>query len=87
MKFLQFDLGARDRGNVVRVTLSGNAANIMLLDDVNLSRYRSGRAFEYFGGHATRSPVLLTVPRTGHWTVIVDLGGAGGHVQASVAVA
>jgi hypothetical protein len=86
VKFLSFDIGARSRGAVVRVALSGTAANVMLLDDFNLSRYKAGHAFEYFGGHATRSPVLLAVPRQGHWTVVVDLGGGGGQVNAQVSL-
>jgi len=86
VNFLYFDVGACVRGAVVRVALSGSAANVMLVDDLNLSRYRSGRSFEYFGGHATRSPVLLTVPRDGHWTVVIDLGGGSGHVNAQVSL-
>lgn len=58
----------------------------MLVDPVNLGRYKSGRRFEYFGGHFTRSPARITVPRAGHWHVVVDLGGAAGRVEASVNV-
>jgi hypothetical protein len=86
MNFLMYDLGSRSRGASVRVTLSGNAANVMLLDDLSLSNYRSGRPFQYFGGHATRSPVVLTVPHAAHWHVVVDMGGARGEVSASVEV-
>jgi hypothetical protein len=58
----------------------------MLLDDLNLSNYRSGRPFQYFGGRATRSPVVLTVPHAADWHVAVDMGSARGEVSASVEV-
>jgi hypothetical protein len=61
-------------------------ANVRLLDDVNFYAYRSGRQHRYYGGRATRSPVTIPVPHSGRWHVVVDLGGYGGHVSASVAV-
>jgi Domain of unknown function (DUF1883) len=86
MNHLQSDLGHLDAGAQVDVTLRGTEANVMLVDPVNLGHYESGRRFEYFGGHFTRSPARVTVPRAGHWHVVVDLGGAAGRVEASVGV-
>lgn len=86
MNYLQSDLGELETGTLVDVTLRGTEANVMLLDPVNLGRYRNGQRFEYFGGHFTRSPARIAVPRAGHWHVVVDLGGAGGRVEASVNV-
>lgn len=84
MKFLHWEVDAVN-GTVVRVELDSQA-NVMLMDSINFSSYRSGRQFRYFGGHAKRSPVLLSAPHAGHWHVVVDLGGYGGHVNASVSV-
>lgn len=82
MNFLlaELSLGPHDR---VQVELDGQA-NVLLVDDVNFSLYKEGRSFTYFGGWATRSPVLLSPPHQGRWNVVIDLGGRGGHVRASV---
>ena len=59
-------------------------ANALLLDDQAFSAYRNGSAFRYYGGWATRSPVRLRPPHSGHWHVVVDLGGLAGTVRATV---
>jgi hypothetical protein len=86
MKFGHFDLGQLDQGRVVNVALSGTEANVLLLDDSNFRSYRTGGRHSYYGGHVTRSPVQLQVPRAGHWHVAVDLGGYSGRVDAEVTV-
>ncbi|MBK5956684.1 hypothetical protein CCR97_00330 [Rhodoplanes elegans] len=85
MNFLHNDLGHLSGGEVVEVNLS-NAANVKLMDSSNFSNYRRGGRHEYFGGHVTRSPFRLEVPREGHWHVAVDLGGYAGSVRAGVRV-
>jgi hypothetical protein len=85
MKFLHYQFNAT-LGNRVEVVLRGNAANVMLLDDINFSNYKAGTQFKYYGGHYAKSPVFIVVPSTGHWNLVVDLGGAAGHVDASVRV-
>jgi hypothetical protein len=85
MNFLHNDLGFLNGGEVVEVTLSA-AANVRLMDSGNFQSYRSGQRHEYFGGHATRSPIRLPVPRPGHWHVAIDLGGYAGNVRAGVRV-
>lgn len=84
MNFLHWEVNAGD-GAVVRVELD-RQANVRLLDDMNFFAYRSGRSHRYFGGHAERSPVTIPVPHSGRWHVVIDLGGYGGHVSASVSV-
>jgi len=86
LNFLQFDLGQQQRGAVAEVTLSGNAANVRLLDSSNFQHYKSGRQHRYYGGHATRSPVRLTIPNNGHWYIVIDTGGYRGRVKASVSM-
>lgn len=81
--FIQSDLGFRQAGDVVEVTLSGNAANVRLLDNSNFQSYRNGRQHRYYGGLARTSPVRLQIPNTGHWHVVVDMQGLGGTTRAS----
>lgn len=86
MKFHVFDLGHKERGTVVVVSLSGNAANVRLMNSSNLSAYKSGRRHQYIGGLAKRSPVRLSIPSSGHWYVTVDMAGLKGSVRASVSI-
>lgn len=86
MRYLKYDLGHRTRGEIVEVTLSGNAANVLLMDSNNLRSYQGGRRYRYHGGQAKRSPVRLEIPRAGSWHVVVDHGGARGNTRASVRV-
>ncbi|MGA7495923.1 MAG: DUF1883 domain-containing protein [Isosphaeraceae bacterium] len=72
-----------DAGDLAVIELDSQA-NVMLMDDINFSSCRSGRSFRYHGGLAKRSPVHLAAPHTGHWNVVVDLGGYAGSVQAGV---
>lgn len=82
MNYLHAPFVAVD-GNVVEVTLHGTAANVMLLDDNAFANYRAGRAFQYTGGHSTRSPVTIAVPSAGRWNLVIDLGGRPGTVSAT----
>ncbi len=84
MKYLHWEMNAGGE-NVIAVELS-RAANVLLLDDSSYSAYRRGSSYRYHGGHAKQTPVRLVPPHTGHWHVVVDLGGYGGHVEASVSV-
>lgn len=84
MEFLHWEVDAVE-GTVIRVDLSSQA-NVMLLDDSNFWSYKNCRQFRYFGGLAKRTPVTLVPPHSGHWHVVVDLGGYPGRVRASVTV-
>lgn len=83
--YVKYDLGQQHAGAVAVVTVD-TRANVMLMDSANLQRYRSGGRFNYVGGQALRSPVRLSVPNSGHWHVILDLGGARGSIRSSVTV-
>jgi hypothetical protein len=85
MKFIHNDLGQRKKGDVVDVTLS-SGANVRLLDSHNLIAYRNGRPHRAIGGLATRSPIRLAIPSSGHWHVAVDMQGLRGSTRASVRV-
>jgi hypothetical protein len=86
VEFIHSDLGFRQAGDVVEITLSGSAANVRLLDNVNFQAYRSGRQHRYTGGLARQSPVRLPVPNPGHWHVAVDMQGLAGTTRASFRV-
>ncbi len=86
MKYLVYNLGNLKRGEQVQVTLSGNAANVRLMDSSNFNSYKNGRSHRYAGGLVKRSPVVLGVPSSGHWYVTVDMQGLKGSTNASVRV-
>jgi len=86
MKYQVYDLGNLKSGQRVQVTLSGNAANVRLMDSSNYQNYKSGRSHRYIGGLIQRSPVVLGVTSSGHWYVTVDLQGLRGSVNSSVRV-
>ncbi len=85
MNFLHYDVRT-ESGDAIEVTLTGNAANVLLMDEFNFQNYRSGRQYSYFGGYFKQSPAVLKAPSAGRWHVVVDLGGGAGRVSASVRV-
>jgi len=84
MNFLHYEFQL-EAGAVVQVTLD-RQANVRLLDDANFQSYRQGRQHRYFGGLAKVFPARVTAPHSGHWHLVVDLGGFPGTVTASVNV-
>ena len=85
MRFIHNDLGHRQRGEIIEVTLT-SGANIRLMNSSDFSNYRNGRRHRYIGGLATKSPVRLQVPSSGHWHVAIDMQGLCGSTRASVRV-
>lgn len=85
MKFSYYDLGHRNKGEVVEVQLSV-AANVRLMDSSNYSNYKNGRRHHYYGGYVKQSPYRIAIPASGHWYVTIDLGGYSGTVKHSVQV-
>lgn len=84
MKFLHYEVNL-NTADAVRVTLD-RQANVRLLDSNNFQKYRNGQSHNYYGGLATHSPMVLRAPHSGHWHVVIDLGGYAGSVSASVDV-
>ncbi|MCH8054422.1 MAG: DUF1883 domain-containing protein [Planctomycetes bacterium] len=78
----EFELGPDD---IIEVTLD-HAANVQLLDPPNFQNYKNGKPFKYTGGHVRTSPYRCRPPRSGHWHLVVDLGGGAGTVRASAQV-
>jgi hypothetical protein len=84
LNFLHSELVVRE-GQVIQVTLSGNAANVLLLTDYNFEKYRRKEDFTAAaGGYYRETPIILHPPYPGHWHLIIDLAGEAGEVQASV---
>jgi hypothetical protein len=73
-----------DSFSEVIVELSGNAANVMLVDGSNYRSYLSRGRFRYQGGFFRQSPATFR-PGAGEWYVIVNLPG-GGRTHAEVSV-
>ncbi len=86
MQFQQYDLGQLHGGEIVEVTLNGNAANVKLMNSSNFQSYKSNRRHTYYGGYVTRSPYKVAVPSSGRWYVTIDLGGYSGRISSSVRV-
>lgn len=85
MKFIHNDLGQRQRGEIVEVTLT-SGANVRLMNSSNFSSYKNGRRHRYIGGLARKSPVRLQIPNSGRWHVAIDMQGLRGSTRASVTV-
>lgn len=86
MQYIHSDLGYRNRGEIVEVTLSGNQANVVLMTSSAFSSFRSTGRVNGVGGLATKSPVRLAIPSSGHWYGVVYLPGFGGRVRAGFRV-
>jgi hypothetical protein len=84
MNFLNYDVVTGPH-SVIEVTLSGNAANVLVMDEGNFQSFRAGGAHRYHGGYYTQSPIIIRVP-AGRWHVVIHLGGYVGQVSASVRV-
>lgn len=85
MQFIHNDLGQRQRGEIVEITLT-SGANVRLMDNSNFSNYKNGRQHRYTGGLAKRSPLRLTIPSTGRWHIAIDMQGLKGSTKASIRI-
>ena len=87
MKFMYTDLGPRQLGEVVEVTLTA-VANVRLMDTLNFTNYKNGMKHIYTGGVVRQSPMRFSIPTNGHWHVAIDVNGIQGSsgLKASVKV-
>ena len=70
MRFNHYNLGYRQAGEVVEVNLSGNAANVRLLDSANFSSYKRGRRHPFPVGAAPFAAADRVAPRATAATTI-----------------
>ena len=80
MEHVYVDLGHLARGTVVEFHLSGNAANVWLMDSSTYSRYKRGHSVRAQGGHTRETPVRMQAGRSAHWYAVADLGGYPGQL-------
>lgn len=86
MKYTHYNLGRKERGEIVEITLSGNAANVRLMDSSNFQNYRRGRRHKYYGGLVKKSPIRLEIPNSANWHVTVDMKGLRGTVRSNLRI-
>ena len=79
MNFVSWDFNA-SAGSTVSMTID-RQANVFLVDDTNFSSFRRGGTFNYYGQLQKHRGVRLTVPRTGHWHLVLQ--PVGGTVRYS----
>ncbi|WP_396632880.1 DUF1883 domain-containing protein [Maribacter sp. R86514] len=84
MNFTKYDLGNKQIGDVVEITLQGSAANVRLMNSSSFQSYKNGRRHSYIGGLAKKSPIRLKIPNSGHWYVTVDMQGLRGTTRSSI---
>jgi hypothetical protein len=84
MKYLQYDFQITPK-DTIRVDLDSQA-NVRLLDPQNFQSYRQGQKHNYFGGLVKQSPYYIKPPRSGHWHLVIDLGGYAGKIAATVSI-
>ena len=73
------------KGDILSIAVD-RKVNIYLMNDINFSKYKNNNSFEYYGGTANNSPYNITVPSTGHWYIVIDLGGGIGILNYSIRV-
>lgn len=70
-------------GTTVRVNCD-HQCNVLVMDDANFAAYRRRGRYSYRGGFAKRPPALVTVPHSGYWNTVIDLGGAAAHIRYDI---
>ena len=73
------------KGDILSIVID-RKVNIYLMDNINFTRYKNDNSCEYYGGVANSSPYNITVPRTGHWYIVIDLDGGTGILNYSIKV-
>ena len=86
MRFWCYDLGQQPDDRLAVLRMRGSAANVILLDPLNLYRYRNGQSFFYWGGYHRRPSVRLEIPKDEHWYLVIDDGGYGRSVHTELQV-
>ena len=73
------------KGDILSISID-RKVNIYLMDSVNFARYKNNERCDYYGGAVNNSPYNISVPRTGHWYIVIDLGGGAGMLNYSIKV-
>ena len=88
MRYAYNHLGNQPAGTTAVVRWHGSAADVLLLDPVNFSKYCEGKKPVFYsgGGHYRHPPARVSIPQEGRWYVVADLGGYGTNARATVEV-
>jgi hypothetical protein len=70
--------------NDIVVVHCSHQCNVYLMDNANFAAYRQRGKFTFFGGFAKLFPVRMPVPSSGHWNVVIDLGGRQAEIQHTI---
>jgi len=71
-------------GGSVVVVSCDHQCNVLLMDDSNFQRYRTGGQFRYYGGFRKTFPTRISVPNSGNWNVVLDLAGGSARIRYSI---
>ena len=85
MNFTKYELGSRQAGEIIEVTLAA-AANVRLMQSSDFNNYKNGRRHSYRGGLITRSPYRIAIPSSGTWYLTVDMQGLRGSTRSSIRI-
>ena len=81
MSYKDFKINAK-QSDIVEVNLE-QQSNVMLLTSSDFNKYKTGQGYRYYGDYYKETPLRLSIPFTGLWYVVVDLGGYAGIIKAS----
>lgn len=84
MKY-SYEEGNFKKGDILSIVVDRNV-NTYLMDGINFQRYKKDMNCEYYGSSTKASPYNILVPRTGHWYIVIDLGGSTGILNYSIKV-
>jgi hypothetical protein len=80
--YIHYAFKSAAAGDGVKVNID-RQANVFLCDDDGFAAFKSGNRFNYWGGQAKGGPMVLKIPRSGSWHLVIDLGGSGGQIRHS----
>lgn len=83
--YTHYDLKDIKAGVVIEIALSA-IANVRLMSHADFDLFKNGRKHQFLGGVAKKSPIRLTIPKSAHWHVIVDMEGHPGKADSSIRI-
>jgi len=81
MKFLQQQFTAK-AGQRIIVTFS-KPTRVLLIHSTQMSKYKGGKTYNYFGGFAEKSPVEFEVTNEGVWHAIIEKGNYSNPLEVT----
>ncbi len=74
-----------EQGDII-VLNCDTQCNFRIMDDVNFSSFRGGGGNTYYGGFFRYFPARIVVPHSGHWNIVIDLGGGRAVIRYGLSV-